>query len=132
LLPDAHIADEKDFEIWGRQFVNAMVSHIQIGGEYSWLKLCPEHLLQHVLLAGMHRGRCWSEEGSWQSTRILWCARQEGVCQGNSPWLIFLYISYSPSPFILFIPYCHLFSSLSTSLLVVSIYCDCYGHSHVM
>jgi hypothetical protein len=31
-LPDAHIAEEKDFEIWGRQFVNAVVSRIQIGG----------------------------------------------------------------------------------------------------
>jgi hypothetical protein len=31
-LLDAHIAEEKDFEVWGRQFVNAVVSHIQIGG----------------------------------------------------------------------------------------------------
>jgi hypothetical protein len=43
-----------------------------------------------------------------------------------------LYFLFSPSPFILFIPYCHLFSSLSTSLLVVSIDCDRYGHSHMM
>jgi hypothetical protein len=36
LLPDAHIAEEKDFEVWGRQFVDAVVSHIQIGG-WIWL-----------------------------------------------------------------------------------------------
>jgi hypothetical protein len=26
------MAEEKDFEIWGCQFIDAMVSHIQIGG----------------------------------------------------------------------------------------------------
>jgi hypothetical protein len=31
-LPDAYIAEEKDFEVWGRQFVDAVVSCIQIGG----------------------------------------------------------------------------------------------------
>jgi hypothetical protein len=27
-----HMAKGKDFEVWGCQFVNAVVSHIQIGG----------------------------------------------------------------------------------------------------
>jgi hypothetical protein len=31
-LPAAHIAEEKDFEVWGHQFVNAMVSQVHIGG----------------------------------------------------------------------------------------------------
>jgi hypothetical protein len=27
-LPDAHIAEEADFVVWGRQFVDATVSHV--------------------------------------------------------------------------------------------------------
>jgi hypothetical protein len=30
-LPDMHIAEEQDFEVWGCQFVDIVVSHIQIG-----------------------------------------------------------------------------------------------------
>jgi hypothetical protein len=32
LLPAIHMAEEKDFKVWGCQFINAVVSHIQIGG----------------------------------------------------------------------------------------------------
>jgi hypothetical protein len=31
-LPAAHIAEKKDFEVWGHQFVDAMVSQRRIGG----------------------------------------------------------------------------------------------------
>jgi hypothetical protein len=31
-MPDAYIAEEEDFVIWSRQFVDIAVSHIQIGG----------------------------------------------------------------------------------------------------
>jgi hypothetical protein len=27
-LPDAHIAEEADFAAWGRQFVDAVISHV--------------------------------------------------------------------------------------------------------
>jgi hypothetical protein len=27
-LPDAHIVSEEDFVVWGRQFVDAAVSHV--------------------------------------------------------------------------------------------------------
>jgi hypothetical protein len=28
MLPDAHITDEEDFVAWGRQFVDAAISHV--------------------------------------------------------------------------------------------------------
>jgi hypothetical protein len=31
-LPEAHIVDEADFITWGRQFVDATVSHVQLRG----------------------------------------------------------------------------------------------------
>jgi hypothetical protein len=31
-MPDAHVAKEEDFAIWGRQFVDIVVSHKLIGG----------------------------------------------------------------------------------------------------
>jgi hypothetical protein len=31
-MPDAHITEEEHFVVWGRQFVNAAVSQIEIGG----------------------------------------------------------------------------------------------------
>jgi hypothetical protein len=32
MLPEAHIAEEADFVAWGRQFVNAAISHVQLRG----------------------------------------------------------------------------------------------------
>jgi hypothetical protein len=31
-LPDAHIVEEADFVAWGRQFIDATVSHVQLRG----------------------------------------------------------------------------------------------------
>jgi hypothetical protein len=58
-----------------------------------------------------------------------WSMQMEAKCQGNSPWLIFLYIPYSLS-----FPFYSLFSILSCHILTgsISIDCDHYGHSHVM
>jgi hypothetical protein len=32
LMPNAHIAKEEDFVVWGQQFVDTAVSHIKMGG----------------------------------------------------------------------------------------------------
>jgi hypothetical protein len=32
MLPEAHIVEEADFVVWGRRFVNATVSHVQLRG----------------------------------------------------------------------------------------------------
>jgi hypothetical protein len=32
--PAMHMAEEKDFKMWGHQFVNAVVSQICVGGKY--------------------------------------------------------------------------------------------------
>jgi hypothetical protein len=43
MLPDAHIAEVDDFEAWGWQFIDVVVSCMKL-----------EHFLCDVLLAGMH------------------------------------------------------------------------------
>jgi hypothetical protein len=30
MLPDAHITEEANFVVWGRRFVDAAVSHVQL------------------------------------------------------------------------------------------------------
>jgi hypothetical protein len=47
LLPATHMAEGKDFEIWGCQFVNAIVSHIQIG----WVDIADQTLPRMLFMA---------------------------------------------------------------------------------
>jgi hypothetical protein len=101
-----------------------------------WAKPSPNCVLAPWTV---HRTLCQSKGErrvmtGWPISLCVWapCGIAD-ICQGNSPWLISLYISYSlfPPLYSLFplspssLPFLYITSSISS-------YCDCYGHSHVM
>jgi hypothetical protein len=50
-LPAVHMAEEKDFEVWGHQFVAAVVSRIQLGGWIVLTKTLPRTLFTACLIS---------------------------------------------------------------------------------